>query len=169
MLKAAIKSLLHHKTRLALTALSIVLGVAFISGTYIYTDTTSEAFDGIFDTAFVGVDAVVTSDSPFAFSQGVYFDESIVDDVAAVPGVARATATLQGFGVTIVGKDGEVVGMSGPPKFAAYLPADPQDWGPVTFRAGEPPIGPDQAALDISSAELGGYTVGDTVTIVSPA
>jgi len=50
MLKAAIKSLLHHKTRLALTGLSIVLGVAFISGTFIYTDTTSAAFDGIFDT-----------------------------------------------------------------------------------------------------------------------
>ncbi|MDJ0791570.1 MAG: FtsX-like permease family protein [Acidimicrobiia bacterium] len=168
MFKAAIKSLLHHKTRLALTALSIVLGVAFISGTFIYTDTTSEAFDGIFDTAFEGIDVIVTSDSPFSFSQGVYFDEEIVDDVAGVPGVARSTATLQGFGVTIVGKDGEIVGASGPPKFAAFIPPDPQDWGPVTFREGVPPEGPDQAALDISSAELGDYAIGDTIVVVSP-
>lgn len=169
MLKAAIKSLLHHKARLALTGLSIVLGVAFIAGTFIYTDTTSRAFDGIFDTAFEGVDAVVTSDSPFAFSEGVYFDESMVDDIAAVPGVARATATLQGIGVTIVDADGDVVGASGPPKFASYIPDDPAVWGPATFRTGRPPVGPDEAAMDVSSAELGGYVVGDTVTIVSPS
>lgn len=169
MLKAAIKSLLHHKTRLALTGLSIVLGVAFISGTFIYTDTTSSAFDGIFDTAFEGVDVVVTSDSPFSFGQGVYFDEELVDDVAAVPGVALATPTLQGMGVSIIGKDGEVVGASGPPKFAAYIPADPAVWGPVTFRSGGPPVGPDQAAMDVTSAELGDYVIGDTVAVVSTA
>lgn len=169
MLKAAFKSLIHHKTRLALTGLSIVLGVAFISGTFIYTDTTSSAFDGIFDTAFEGVDVVVSSDSPFSFGQGVYFDEELVEDVAAVPGVGSATPTLQGMGVTIIGKDGEVVGASGPPKFAAYIPADPAVWGPVTFRTGGPPIGPDQAAMDVSSAELGGYEIGDAVAIVSTA
>ena len=156
MLKAAFKSLFHHKTRLALTGLSIILGVAFIAGTFIYTDTTSRAFDGIFDTAFEGVDAVVTSDSPFSFSEGVYFDESMVDDIASVPGVARVTPTLQGLGVTIVGADGQPVGASGPPKFASYIPDDPAVWGPVTFRAGGPPIGPNQAAMDVSSAELGG-------------
>ncbi|MGI9666790.1 MAG: FtsX-like permease family protein, partial [Acidimicrobiia bacterium] len=167
MFRAAIKSLLHRKTRLALTALSIVLGVAFISGTFIYTDTTSKAFSGIFDTALEGVDVVVTSDSPFSFSQGVYFDESMVDDVAAVDGVAVATATLQGQGVPIIGKDGEVVGPSGPPKFASYIPSDPSVWGPVTFREGRPPAGPNETALDVSSAELGGYSIGDTVTVVS--
>lgn len=167
MLKAAIKSLLHHKTRLALTALSIVLGVAFIAGTFIYTDTTGAAFDGIFDTAFEGVDVVVSGESDFSFSQGVYFEESMAADVAAVPGVERATPSLQGQGVSIIGKNGEVVGASGPPKFAAYIPTDPEVWGPVTFRTGGPPEDASQIALDVTSAELGEYEVGDTVTIVS--
>lgn len=169
MLKAAFKSLVHHKTRLALTGVSIILGVAFIAGTFIYTDTTSRAFDAIFDTAFEGIDAVVTSDSPFDFGEGVFFDESMVDDIAEVPGVTRATATLQGFGVTIVGADGEVLGATGPPKFGSFISDDPADWGPVTFRTGGPPLGPDQVAIDVSSAEAGGYEVGDTVTIVSGA
>ena len=52
MLTAAVKSLLAHKARLLLTAVSIVLGVAFISGTYIYTDTTNKAFDEVFRTVF---------------------------------------------------------------------------------------------------------------------
>ena len=63
MLKSAIKSLLAHKTRMALSTLAIVLGVAFIAGTYIYTDTTNEAFGGIFDDAYVGIDVIVSGDS----------------------------------------------------------------------------------------------------------
>ena len=39
MLNATLKSLLAHKLRLALTALAVVLGVAFISGTFVLTDT----------------------------------------------------------------------------------------------------------------------------------
>jgi putative ABC transport system permease protein len=56
MFKAAFKSLFAHKARLALTSLSIVLGVAFVAGTYIYTDTTNAAFDDVFATAYEGVD-----------------------------------------------------------------------------------------------------------------
>jgi putative ABC transport system permease protein len=39
--KATIKGLLAHKLRLALTALSVVLGVAFVAGTFVLTDTIS--------------------------------------------------------------------------------------------------------------------------------
>ena len=77
MLKSAIKSLLAHKTRLALSTLAVVLGVAFIAGTYIYTDTTNEAFGGIFDDAYVGIDVIVTNDSEFSFGQGVFFDDEL--------------------------------------------------------------------------------------------
>jgi putative ABC transport system permease protein len=167
-LKAAIKSLFHHKARLAFTALSIVLGVAFIAGTFIYTDTTAAAFDDIFDTAFEGVDVIVTSDSPFQFSEGVYFDASLVDDVASVPGVESAFATLQGLGVQIIDQEGEPLGGNGPPTFAGYLSADPEAWGPITFREGGPPVSDDQIAIDASSAEAAGHVVGDTVSIVSP-
>ena len=39
MRRVMIKGLLAHKLRLALTALSVVLGVAFVAGTFVLTDT----------------------------------------------------------------------------------------------------------------------------------
>ena len=39
MWRATIKGVLARKVRLALTALAVVLGVTFVSGTYVLTDT----------------------------------------------------------------------------------------------------------------------------------
>ena len=55
MLRATLKSLLAHKLRLAMTALAIVLGVGFVSGTYILTDTMNRAFDNLFGQIDKGV------------------------------------------------------------------------------------------------------------------
>ena len=49
MLRAATRSVLGHKLRLVLTALSIVLGVAFVSGTFILTDAMKQTFNAIAD------------------------------------------------------------------------------------------------------------------------
>ena len=48
MLAVALKGLAGRKVRGALTAIAIVLGVAMISGTYILTDTITNAFNTIF-------------------------------------------------------------------------------------------------------------------------
>ena len=47
MLRANMKNLLSHKIRLALNALSVVLGVAFVAGTFIFTDTIDASFDDL--------------------------------------------------------------------------------------------------------------------------
>ena len=167
MLKSALKSLLAHRTRLALTALSIVLGVAFIAGTFIYTDTTKQAFDGIFDDAFAGIDVVVTGDSELTFGQGTFFAQSLVDDVAAVPGVDAAVASIMGFGVQIIDRDGRAIGGMGPPQFGAYLPTDEGIDGGFVVREGRAPGSPNEVVIDAASARQGEYAVGDIVPIVS--
>ena len=53
-----LKGLLGRKVRTALTAVAIVLGVAMVSGTYVFTDSVSKAFDTIFTTRTTGSDAV---------------------------------------------------------------------------------------------------------------
>ena len=170
MLKAAFKSLFAHKTRLVLTAVSIILGVAFIAGTYIYTDTTNEAFTGIMDDAFSGLDVVVTGDSEFTLSgTGIYFDESLVDDIAAVDGVERVIPSIDGIGTQILDPDGEPIGGGGPPQLSGYLPEDLAGAGGIVMREGRAPAGGDEVAIDARSAEAGGYAVGDTVPIVSQA
>lgn len=169
MVKSTLRSLFAHKTRLALTAVSIVLGVAFISGTYIYTDTTNAAFDDVFDTAFEGVDVYVSGDSEFSFGQGVYFDESVAADIAAVSGVAKVEPGLQSIGVQVIGQDGEPIGGGGVPQFGAYLPAGGDEVSSAfTVREGRSPAGPDEVVLDAATASTGGYELGDPVQISAP-
>jgi len=73
MWRATFKSLLAKKVRLVLTALSIVLGVGFMAGTYVLTDTMSAAFDQVFETAQANTDVVVRAAAAF-------------DPIAAGPG-----------------------------------------------------------------------------------
>ncbi len=169
MWKASLKSLFAHKARLALTALAIVLGVAFVSGTYIYTDTTNRAFDSIFDEAFVGIDIVVAGDSTFQFGQGIYFEESLVADIAAVDGVAEVIPTLTGFGPKIIDRDGEPIGGQGPPQFAAALTGSEVGTGGFELRGeSRPPMGGDEIVIDAASADTAGYEIGDTVPVEFP-
>lgn len=65
MWRATLKSLLAKKVRLSLTALAVVLGVGFMAGTYVLTDTMNKAFDEVFSTATMNTDVVVRSVSSF--------------------------------------------------------------------------------------------------------
>ena len=56
MWKVTIKGLLAHKLRLVLTALAIVLGVTFIAGTFILTDTLHNTFDTLFGNIYQNID-----------------------------------------------------------------------------------------------------------------
>ena len=68
MWRATIKGLLAHKVRLGLTALAVVLGVSFVSGTYILTDTMAHAFDSLFQQTTKGVAVEVTKMPKFSRS-----------------------------------------------------------------------------------------------------
>ena len=69
MLKATIKSLLGRKLRLTLTALSIVLGVGFVAGTFVLTDTMNKAFTDLFTQVSSGSDIIVRAEAAFTPSQ----------------------------------------------------------------------------------------------------
>src|SRR5206468_11268562 len=101
MRRATIKGILAHKVRLGLTALAVVLGVAFVSGTYILTDTMGRAFDNLFQDVNKGV-AVAVSGIPKFKSTGPGGEQagsaervpaSLVDAIRRVPGVRTAEGT----------------------------------------------------------------------------
>lgn len=58
MLRLTLRTTLAHRTRLALTALAVVLGVAFVTGTLVLTDTMRATVDTMVDDAFAPVDVV---------------------------------------------------------------------------------------------------------------
>jgi putative ABC transport system permease protein len=100
MWRATLKGLLAHKMRLALTAVAIVLGVMFVSGTYVLTDTLHSTFTTLFNGIYQHVDFEVRGKAAFNGPAGTAvrnpIDQSIARAVRNVPGVADAVGTVAG-------------------------------------------------------------------------
>ena len=105
MLRVTLRSFWEHKRRLISTIVAIVLGVAFMAGTFVLTDTLDKVFDDLFAEGNANVDAqvqgpVLFSDPFSGGDQRELLDASLVDTVAAVPEVDEAVPYVLtlGFG-----------------------------------------------------------------------
>ncbi len=162
MFRATVRTALAHKGRLALSVLAVVLGVAFVSGTYVFSDTLSRTFSDLFGT--LQPDVVVSPDpqggSPALAPQ-------TVDVVASVDGVAAAAGSVQATGVTLVGTDGEAVGSTGPPTLGVAW-VDDERLSPLRLVEGRGPSADDEIAIDSDSFAEGGFAIGDVVRVLTP-
>src|SRR4051812_32044948 len=70
MFLATVRGMLAHKLRVVLTTVSITLGVAFLAGTLILTDTMNTAFDRFFGQVSSGTDAVVRHETAYTSASG---------------------------------------------------------------------------------------------------
>ena len=171
MWRVTINGLLAHKLRLVLTSLAVVIGVAFMAGTFVLTDTLGSVFDDIFSETTKGVDAVVRSkqevDSDVNGNQAprTPLPESLVGVVEGVRSVAAAQGNVQGLAF-VQGRDGDTIQHGGAPPLGL-------SWGPsrrfmqaLTLEQGRRPEGPNEVAIDVKTADEAGYHVGDRVPIV---
>jgi putative ABC transport system permease protein len=134
-----LRGLLARKTRALLTGLAVLLGVAMISGTYVFTDTINSSFDKVFETANEGVDVVVSGRSDFDTDQGPVtkeVPESVVERVQQVPGVLVAAGSVEDF-ATIFKANGDQVKTGGAPPLLFSRP--PERFDPLDYVEGEPP------------------------------
>ncbi len=161
--KVALRNLAAHKVRLALTVLSVVLGTAFITGSFVFTDTLQRTFDGIFGDVAQGVDVRVSPEE--SGSSGVPVED--IATVEALPGVDRTTPYIGGT-LVLLGSDGAAIQTGGAPvEGYAYYPPDEFVGEPREFVEGTPPAEDGQIALNASAAERGGLEVGDRTSILS--
>ncbi|HEY3095845.1 MAG TPA: FtsX-like permease family protein [Acidimicrobiia bacterium] len=177
MARFTIKGLLAHKLRFALTALAVMLGVAFMSGTMVLTDTISRTFDNLFADVNRGTDAYVRSrqslSSGFggpARRQRGRVPASVVPEIRSVDGVADAQGNL-GFYAQLVDKKGDAIGSpgQGAPTFGFNWIPD-RRLEPYRIQpGGHPPQGPDDVVIDAASAKDAGFKVGDQVDILTQA
>jgi putative ABC transport system permease protein len=167
-LRAALRSLLAHKVRLLLTVIAIVLGVSFMAGTYVLTDTMTRAFDELVDTGYSSIDVLVRSSNSFtaqtsSLEERESMPASVLEDVAPVPGVARAVGDVLGYAQIVDPATGKVIGTFGPPTAASAW----NDLNGFTLKpGGSPPEGPDQVVIDAATADSHDIQVGDRVQIV---
>lgn len=178
MLRATLKSLFARKLRLMLSGFAVVLGVAFVSGSLVFTDTLERSFQSIFEQTTPDIVVRPTSTTAaagsFTGADARTVPGSLVADLAAVDGVARADGNVSSQGVYVIGTDGKVVGAQGAPGIAVNANDAPAADGTqsVTIVDGRLPESGDSplaVALDFKTAETAGYRVGDTVDLVTTA
>jgi putative ABC transport system permease protein len=171
--RATLKSLLARKLRLALTTLAVVLGVGFVVGTLVLTDTLSRAFDEAFAGTVEGADVVVRGEAAFepglggapgseAFEEQPPVPEDLLQQVAGVEGVANAAGEVTGYAQLVDPNTGDPIETMGAPTIGA-------SWNPVSggleVRTGRPP-GPGEIAVDEGTAERYDLRIGESVDVI---
>jgi putative ABC transport system permease protein len=167
-LRVALRGLLAHKARLLTTFLAVALGVAFMGGVLVLTDTTNRSFDDLFADVYRDTDAVVRSDqtidSDFGEIRG-QIDESLLPQVEDADGVAEAAASVDGY-AQVIDKNGDAVGdpAMGAPTFGTNW-VDIDDLNPFDLTDGRAPESAGEIVIDRGTAKDTGYQVGDTVPV----
>jgi putative ABC transport system permease protein len=168
MLNATLKGLAAHKLRLALTALAIVLGVSFVTGTYVLTDTISKTFDELFQNVTQGVDVVVRGkDTISDQSMGELrtpLPASLATRIREVDGVKLAEGSVTGY-AQFVKKDGKPVTTGGAPTLGVSFGSAPELNDPY-LRSGRMPTSSGEAVMDVLTARKYGFAVGDQVKVL---
>jgi putative ABC transport system permease protein len=171
--KVTLRNLSAHKIRLALTALAVMLGVSFVAGTLIFTQTLQNTFDTLFAQIGKGTDVVVRGTAAFENPQGGQqgqtdrkpVPDSLLAQVRKVAGVAQLLPNVLGY-AAVVGKDGKVVANTGPPTIGVAWHAIP-GLTPLRLTAGRGPRSPGEVAIDTVTAAKAGYRPGDHVQILT--
>ncbi len=170
MTRVALRSIRSHLGRFLMSVIAVLLGVAFVAGTFSLRAMLSSTFDSIVQAsaqgdAYVrGVTSASGGSDPSTLGQerGV-IPLTLEPILKATPGVAAVVPDLSGP-VVLVGKDGTAVsGGGGAPSFGmAY---DPADTG-ITLIVGTAPNGPGEVVLETATMQASGLAIGDTTSIV---
>lgn len=172
MLRLSLKGVAANKVRYWLTALAILIGVAFVTGTLVFTDTIRDTFNSLFADIYQGTAAVVRGhqfgSTPTFAPQRDRIPERLLGPVERAPGVQAAALSVTGY-AQLVGSDGKPIGNPG-----AGAPTLGAAWTPVRalsqahlLPGGHPPRTSSQVVIDKRSADVGHLRVGQRVTVLT--
>jgi putative ABC transport system permease protein len=161
----ALKSLWARKARAFATTFAVVIGVAFVAGSYILTDTIFAAFDEIFGESLKGTSVVLSAENPVKQENGEVptISASLLPRVQKTPGVklaAGAIFTPGGF----FDSEGKKIGNKFAPKFiSSELPGKLES---LTYIEGNRPRGPTEASIDKAAAEASDLKLGEQIKLI---
>ncbi|MEU8846375.1 ABC transporter permease [Streptomyces sp. NPDC048564] len=167
MLKATLRSFLAHKGRLLLSALAVILSVAFVAGSLIFSDTVGRTFDRLFAStaADVTVTPKETLDETIPSGQTLTLPASLADRLAQVDGVAAARPDVDVEGLTVADKNRKSVGpTTGAPTIGTAW--NPTERSPVELTSGHAPKGDAQVLVDAETADSKDVRIGDRLTVI---
>ena len=166
MAAVTLRGLLARKMRAVLTGLAVLLGVAMISGTYIFTDTINSTFDKVFKTANEGVDVVVSGRSEFDTDNGPVTQEipdSLVAGSRTCPAWPTAAGNVEDFASIFKANGDQVKTRRGA---AAALLASARAIRPARVRRGRAAREPHEVAINKGTADNEDLKIGDRISLV---
>ncbi|WP_167159393.1 ABC transporter permease [Streptomyces sp. MBT27] len=169
-LRTSLRNFLAHKGRMALSAVAVLLSVAFVCGTLVFTDTMNTTFDKLFaaTSADVTVSPKSASDdgAPSQTGKPESLPASLVDKVAKVPGVRRAEGAVGSSSVTVVNAKNENMGSTtGAPTIAGNWTDN--DLKAMEITSGRAPRGPTEMMVDADTAGKHHLKLGDELRTIA--
>lgn len=170
----ALKSIRAHKVRFLLTSVAVVLGVAFMAGTLVLTQTIRQSYDDVTRSVYDHTDAVVRSTRSIQGANDVApvratVSADVLERVRRAPGVAAAEGRVSGVAM-VLGRDGALLDDS--PNRSVPLALG---WvrtaalNPMEVVAGRAPRAADEVVVDRATRRAGDFALGDTVQVVGPS
>jgi putative ABC transport system permease protein len=169
-IRAALKGVAANKLRLLLTGFAIVISVAFVAASFVFTDTINARFEVLLTDVSAGVDVFVRPIPPDTGSdllEAGSMPEEILEEVRAISGVRIAEGAVGGI-AQFVGADGEPVGGQGPPTLG-FSWGEAAELNPLNIAEGNgrPPSAPGEVVADVGTADRAGFSLGDMVTVLT--
>ncbi|MFE9355710.1 ABC transporter permease [Streptomyces olivaceoviridis] len=170
-LKTSMRNFLAHKGRMALSAVAVLLSVAFVCGTLVFTDTMNTTFDKLFQatSSDVQVSAKGSSDTGETTSRTgkpPVLPASVVGKVRKAQGVRSAEGTVFSTSVTVIDADKDKLSpTSGAPTIVGSWNGN--DARTMEITSGAAPKGPDQVMVDADTAGKHDLKLGDEIGVIT--
>ncbi|MBT2468594.1 ABC transporter permease [Streptomyces sp. ISL-66] len=169
-MKTARRNFFAHKGRMALSAVAVMLSVAFVCGTLVFTDTMNTTFDKLFavtgSNVTVSAKTAESSDEIPGTGKPQTLAASVVEQVKKAEGVRSVEGGVSSMAVTVVNSKNENLGStSGAPTFAGNWTENELKSMKVT--AGGPPRGPTEVMIDADTAKKHHLGLGDDIRTIA--
>ncbi|MEU6660713.1 FtsX-like permease family protein [Streptomyces sp. NPDC046821] len=168
MLKTSLRNFFAHKGRMALSAVAVLLSVAFVCGTLVFTDTMDTTFDKLF--AATSSDVTVSPKDAQAENSDTGRPESMpasaVARVARAEGVKSAEGAVSSMDVTVVNAADKNMGSeNGAPTIAGNWTRN--DLRSMKISSGHAPRGPTEVMVDSNTADKHHLKLGDELRTIA--
>ncbi|MCY3925979.1 MAG: ABC transporter permease [bacterium] len=168
LLRLTLKNIANRKFLFLGTALSVVLGVAFVVGVFIVTDSLRATFDDIADDIAGSIDLRVRSELEFGDRLNApEVDPALADEIAEIDGIAAVTGGVAAWNVVILDEAGEPLETTGAPQFGVSW-SDDENLTELYLAEGRPPRGPNEFATNSRTTEFADLQIGETYRVSLP-